>query len=484
MGQLQAALELPIPLLAKLKRTSLEAALILELGRAGRRLDQIRGHVLQGSSQQGLQAMAANHEQVRRAAQAFEAQLTQLQALQGQLQQCAYLNQKSAIDLQEAFPGHALAREKRMLAGIQQLLANHAAAVIGGKGKMDLPCLHEAAAGVLRDAMMDEGPMQLRSAVSGLEPGGHARLCIQHPSGQPLSAPEAPPHVPHSISMGMPSQVEYPPLGTPGAVSGATGPRDMRTVGGHAEVEFAFGSAQLVGLTPNPALGRAEGASLVERASRHAGLAGLATLLMKQRSCRDSAQPDEGTPALLARPGASNVQLRSSAAEPGQVMPQLPLFDTSKALQPVAVRDASQDDDVDISPPTPPAVQPSQPSADQRLSLNVDDFQVQDKETSSVLATPHDNLLGLPNSQAVPPTGGFNPCPGLVAVDAQMAAAMLAAVLMSSQKGSAPTAAGTTSPSGGGPTPMQDLGLDKGPSFICCTDPLEGMSSITQEDQR
>ena len=55
-----------------------------------------------------MQAMAAAHEQVRRAAQAFEAQLTQLQALQGQLQQCAYLNQSVALELEEALPGHVL----------------------------------------------------------------------------------------------------------------------------------------------------------------------------------------------------------------------------------------------------------------------------------------------------------------------------------------------------------------------------------------
>ena len=47
-----------------------------------------------------------------------------------------------------------------------------------------------------------------------------------------------------------------------------------------------------------------------------------------------------------------------------------------QALQPVAVRDASQDDDVDISPPTPPAVQPSQPSADHRVCPSNDDYQV------------------------------------------------------------------------------------------------------------
>ena len=57
-----------------------------------------------------MQAMAAAHEQVRRAAQAFEAQLTQLQALQGQLQQCAYLNQSIALELEETFPGHVLVR--------------------------------------------------------------------------------------------------------------------------------------------------------------------------------------------------------------------------------------------------------------------------------------------------------------------------------------------------------------------------------------
>lgn len=52
--------------------------------------------------------MAAAHEQVRRAAQAFEAQLTQLIALSGQLQQCAYLHRRTALELEEAFPGHAL----------------------------------------------------------------------------------------------------------------------------------------------------------------------------------------------------------------------------------------------------------------------------------------------------------------------------------------------------------------------------------------
>ena len=89
VGEIQAALELPVPLLAKLQRTSLEvgvirvdpqgvhqkrltilapphsilcaglvqAALILELGRAGRRLDQVRSHVAQGNSQQGLQVV-------------------------------------------------------------------------------------------------------------------------------------------------------------------------------------------------------------------------------------------------------------------------------------------------------------------------------------------------------------------------------------------------------------------------------------------
>lgn len=35
------------------------------------------------------------------------------------------------------------AREKRMLAGIQQLLADRAAAVAEGKGRVTLPCLHE-----------------------------------------------------------------------------------------------------------------------------------------------------------------------------------------------------------------------------------------------------------------------------------------------------------------------------------------------------
>ena len=55
-----------------------------------------------------VQAMAAGHEQVRRAAQAFAAQLTQLMALSGQLQQCAYLHRRTALELEEAFPGHAL----------------------------------------------------------------------------------------------------------------------------------------------------------------------------------------------------------------------------------------------------------------------------------------------------------------------------------------------------------------------------------------
>ena len=35
------------------------------------------------------------------------------------------------------------AREKRMLAGIQQLLADRATAVVEGKGRVNLPCLHE-----------------------------------------------------------------------------------------------------------------------------------------------------------------------------------------------------------------------------------------------------------------------------------------------------------------------------------------------------
>lgn len=52
-----------------------------------------------------------------------------------------------------------------------------------------------------------------------------------------------------------------------------------------------------------------------------------------------------------------------------------------QALQPVAVRDASQDDEIDISPPTPPAVQPSQASADQRTCPDFNAFKV--RESSS-----------------------------------------------------------------------------------------------------
>lgn len=55
-----------------------------------------------------------------------------------------------------------------------------------------------------------------------------------------------------------------------------------------------------------------------------------------------------------------------------------------QALQPVAVRDASQDDEIDISPPTPPAVQPSQPSADQRLCLHVDGLKVRQPSSDAL----------------------------------------------------------------------------------------------------
>ncbi len=55
-----------------------------------------------------LQAMAQAHEQVRRAMEAFEAQLTQLRALGCQMQQCATLNRGTARQLQEALPGHTL----------------------------------------------------------------------------------------------------------------------------------------------------------------------------------------------------------------------------------------------------------------------------------------------------------------------------------------------------------------------------------------
>ncbi len=51
-----------------------------------------------------------------------------------------------------------------------------------------------------------------------------------------------------------------------------------------------------------------------------------------------------------------------------------------QALRPVTVRDPSQDDDIAISPPTPAAVQPSQPSGEERFAPDPDDIQVNSQQ--------------------------------------------------------------------------------------------------------
>ena len=66
--------------------------------------------------------------------------------------------------------------------------------------------------------------------------------------------------------------------------------------------------------------------------------------------------------------------MSSQACEMCKLLTQQQFF--LQALQPVTVRDPSQDDDVAISPPTPAAVQPSQLSADGRFGPDPDDLQV------------------------------------------------------------------------------------------------------------
>ena len=76
--------------------------------------------------------------------------------------------------------------------------------------------------------------------------------------------------------------------------------------------------------------GRTVGASLAERASRHAGLAGLAALLMKQSYCRDWEQHRDSSHSSLARAEPGPHDPLSSAGDPRPNAPQLPLFGTSK----------------------------------------------------------------------------------------------------------------------------------------------------------
>ncbi|KAK9865767.1 hypothetical protein WJX84_001487 [Apatococcus fuscideae] len=642
MGELQAALGLPVPLLAKLKRTNFEAALILELGRAGRRLDQLRNHMLPASCQQGLQAMAQAHEQVRRAMEAFEAQLTQLRALGCQMQQCATLNRGTARQLQEALPGHTLVREKRMIAGIQQLLADCASAVAESKGRVKLPCLHEAAALVLRDAMTEQ-PWQSRQTPHGIKASGVFRgphsSSTHTPSSNP-STTESPPgltnriaanpadsdppnpstrqHTPfadcqpasamhespqpscghspmlkicgsgyagpamaHQLRMQnccspppvlgfvssrrtigcavMPSAsgvtdvalrpdgaeslsaARSTPLTAFGSASNdvsGTGPVLAHTLHGTPNAqpitqlptadpllqqasplnqlahdtapdlpaaanplcsEFAFASADCKAGSPSEAASgemrpgaqttAGEVSSFQQEGSLRPFVLGAQT--SQQEGPASSGDSPGARPAKRAKlageidtanrttyphPWASyrsasleQVLWKCHADPPAQTGIRPPVLRkrgflslvimTPLALQPVAVRDASQDDDVDISPPTPAAVQPSQLSAEQRMGPDAEDSQMTAKGTGCVPETPRESPARHPGSPAIPPTGGFVPCPGLVAADAHMAAAMLAAILMSSQKGSAPVGGHVTSPSGRAPALVEDLGI-------------------------